>query len=222
MRRSPPCCDTSKRPGRKRFSPLLNYPNAVLLIAGRVSPRKTEVVVSVHNTISASMGKSDSRRSRDIPRLMKRLFPLADEIVAPSDGVAEDVAGIARMRRDRISMIYNPVVGPSLLAQAAARDRRSLAGRRQHSGNCRRGEAKATKGLSDAVAGLRADPEGAAVAADHPRRGAGAGEPARTCRRTRSCGRTSLFQGRSAIHTSTTDRPRSSYCPPSGRGCLQC
>jgi glycosyltransferase involved in cell wall biosynthesis len=99
---------------------LLNYPNAVLLIAGRVSRRKPKVVVSVHNTISASTGKGDSRRSRDIPRLMKRLFPLADEIVAPSDGVAHDVAAIARVRRDRISMIYNPVVGPSLLAQAAA------------------------------------------------------------------------------------------------------
>lgn len=104
----------------KAILSLLNYPNAALLIAGRVSPRKTRVVVSVHNTISASMGKSDSRRSRDVPRLMKRLFPLADEIIAPSSGVAEDVAGVARVRRDSISMIYNPVVGPSLLAQAAA------------------------------------------------------------------------------------------------------
>jgi glycosyltransferase involved in cell wall biosynthesis len=99
---------------------LLNYPNAVLLIASRVSRRRIKVAVSVHNTISASTSKSDSRRSRDIPRLMKRLFPLADEIIAPSDGVAEDVAGIARIRRDRISTIYNPVFGPALLAQAAA------------------------------------------------------------------------------------------------------
>jgi glycosyltransferase involved in cell wall biosynthesis len=92
----------------------------VLLIAGRVSRRKTKVFVSVHNTISASMSNGDSRRSRDMPRLMKRLFPLADEIIAPSDGVADDIAAIARMRRARISMIYNPVFGPSLLAQAAA------------------------------------------------------------------------------------------------------
>ena len=99
---------------------LLNYPNAALLIAGRVSPPKTRMVVSVHNTISASTGKSDSRRSRDVPRLMKRLFPLANEIIAPSTGVAEDVAAVAGIRRDRISMIYNPVFGPSLLKQAAA------------------------------------------------------------------------------------------------------
>jgi glycosyltransferase involved in cell wall biosynthesis len=99
---------------------LLNYPNAVLLIAGRVSARKTRVMVSVHNTISASTGKTDSRRSRDVPRLMKRLFPLADEIVAPSTGVAEDVAAVAGIRRDRIAMIYNPVFGPSLLNEAAA------------------------------------------------------------------------------------------------------
>jgi glycosyltransferase involved in cell wall biosynthesis len=99
---------------------LLNYPNAALLIASRISRRKTKVLVSVHNTVSASMSKGDSRRSRDMPRLMKRLFPLADEIIAPSDGVAEDVAAIARIRRDRISMIYNPVFGPALLTQAAA------------------------------------------------------------------------------------------------------
>jgi glycosyltransferase involved in cell wall biosynthesis len=99
---------------------LLNYPNAVLLIAGRVSRQKTRVVVSVHNTISASTSKNDSRRSRVVPRLMKRLFSLADEIVAPSNGVAEDIARVGCMRRERISMIYNPVFGPSLLAQADA------------------------------------------------------------------------------------------------------
>ena len=103
---------------------LLNYPNAVLLIASRVSRRvsrrKTKVLVSVHNTISASINKSDSRRSRDVPRLMRRLFPSANEIVAPSDGVAEDVARVGAIPRQRISMIYNPVFGPSLLAQADA------------------------------------------------------------------------------------------------------
>ena len=38
---------------------LLNYPNAALLIASRISRRKTKVLVSVHNTVSASMSKGD-------------------------------------------------------------------------------------------------------------------------------------------------------------------
>lgn len=110
----------TERAKPKAVLSLLNYPNAALLIVGRVSRRKFRVVISIHNTISASIGKSDSRRRRDVPRLMKRLFSLADGIVAPSSGVAEDIAAIAGVRRDRISMIHNPVFGPSLLAQAEA------------------------------------------------------------------------------------------------------
>ncbi len=98
----------------------LNYPNAVLLVTSRVDRRKTRVVVSVHNTISVVANRNVSKRSQVMPRLMRRLFPFADAIIAPSVGVADDVAKVAGLNSDKVSMIYNPIFGSSLLKQAEA------------------------------------------------------------------------------------------------------
>jgi glycosyltransferase involved in cell wall biosynthesis len=45
-----------------------------------------------------------------IPLLVRRLYPLADAIVSVSQQAAEDLATTARIPRDRIKCIYNPVV----------------------------------------------------------------------------------------------------------------
>lgn len=98
----------------------LNSPNAILLVTSRVDRRRTRKVVSVHNTISVVANKNASKRNQVMPRLMRRLFPFADAIVAPSSGVAEDLAKVSGLNSEKISMIYNPIVGNSLLKQAEA------------------------------------------------------------------------------------------------------
>src|SRR6186997_2940057 len=50
--------------------------------------------------------------------LLRRAYRKADAIVAVSDGVADDLQTYAGIRRDRITTVYNPVVGPDLLARA--------------------------------------------------------------------------------------------------------
>jgi glycosyltransferase involved in cell wall biosynthesis len=45
-------------------------------------------------------------------------YPWADAIVAVSKGVADDLAGAARLPRDRIKVIYNPVVTEVLFRKA--------------------------------------------------------------------------------------------------------
>ena len=51
---------------------------------------------------------------------MGRLYPRADEIVAVSAGVADDLARVARIPRSRITVIHNPIVTDELLADARA------------------------------------------------------------------------------------------------------
>ena len=51
---------------------------------------------------------------------MRRLYPRADEIVAVSEGVADDLARVARIPRSRITVIHNPIVTDELLADARA------------------------------------------------------------------------------------------------------
>jgi glycosyltransferase involved in cell wall biosynthesis len=43
------------------------------------------------------------------------VYPWADAVIAVSDGVAEQVASLTGMPRERITTIYNPVVTPELL-----------------------------------------------------------------------------------------------------------
>jgi glycosyltransferase involved in cell wall biosynthesis len=50
---------------------------------------------------------------------IRRLYPRVDQIVAVSEGVAEDTAAIARIPRGRISVIRNPVITPELTILAA-------------------------------------------------------------------------------------------------------
>jgi len=51
--------------------------------------------------------------------LLRGAYLKADGIVAVSDGVADDLAAHAGIPRERITTVYNPVVGPDLPARAA-------------------------------------------------------------------------------------------------------
>ena len=98
----------------------LNYPNVVLLLAASLHRGDTRFVVSVRNHMSVAAALNESAWVRSVPRLMRRLFRLADVVVTPSHGVADDVAAITGIRRDRITVIYNPVFRPELTAMAEA------------------------------------------------------------------------------------------------------
>ncbi len=53
-----------------------------------------------------------------MPWFAGRFYPWADEIVAVSQGVADDLAQVAGVPRERIEVIYNPLVSDSLMGQA--------------------------------------------------------------------------------------------------------
>ncbi len=53
-----------------------------------------------------------------MPNFIRIFYPWADEIVTVSNGVADDFASITGLRRERIQVIYNPVVTPEILEKA--------------------------------------------------------------------------------------------------------
>ncbi len=53
-----------------------------------------------------------------LPQLIARYFLQAQAIVAPSRGVADDLARVTGLPRQRIHVIYNPVVSAALLMQS--------------------------------------------------------------------------------------------------------
>jgi len=50
---------------------------------------------------------------------IRRFYPWADVILVPSQGVADDLATLGRLPRNKISVVPNPIVTPSLEALAA-------------------------------------------------------------------------------------------------------
>jgi len=98
----------------------LNYPNTVLLLTAQMHRGDTRFVVSVRNHMSSAAAYNESAWVRSVPRLMRRLFHLADSVVVPSRGVADDVAAITGIPRERITVIYNPVYRPEVTELAEA------------------------------------------------------------------------------------------------------
>lgn len=90
----------------------LNRANVVALLAWRIAGVSTRLVVSHRNTLSYSSARRLSRA------LIVRLYPWADGIVAVSKGVADDLAHVTGIPRERIQAIYNPVVTPELRGKA--------------------------------------------------------------------------------------------------------
>ena len=96
----------------------LNHANVLAVIAGFFAGVKTRIVVRQANTLSQSAGAAKKLVSRAMPWLVRRFYAWADEIVAVSDGVAEDLTRIASLPAERIRVIPNPVVMPSLTTLA--------------------------------------------------------------------------------------------------------
>jgi len=88
------------------------YANVIAVLAKKLARVQTRTVISEHIILSISIHNSENVRGKYLPLLAKRIYPWADEIVAVSEGVADDLADTLGLSRNRIQVIYNPVVTP--------------------------------------------------------------------------------------------------------------
>ena len=95
----------------------LDHNNITAILACRLARTKTRVIICQHNALSAEMAAG--WRYRVVPWLYWLLQRGADGIVAVSRGVAKDLAAAAGISPQRITVIYNPVIGPGFAARAA-------------------------------------------------------------------------------------------------------
>lgn len=101
-------------------------PNLLAIHARRRAPA-TRTILTVHNTLSEQLRhqhrdapfKHYAKRLA-LPGLLRRACLSADAVVAVSNGVAGDLARTLNLPRERITMIYNPVVDDHLLAASRA------------------------------------------------------------------------------------------------------
>jgi glycosyltransferase involved in cell wall biosynthesis len=98
------------------------YLNLVALWARRLAEVETRVLVSERDSLSGNLRTGGHRRAwrwRHAPPLLARAYAWADAVVAVSDGVADDLARLTGLHRERIRTIYNPVVPDDVEARCA-------------------------------------------------------------------------------------------------------
>ena len=109
---------------RERPSALLaamDHANLVAIWARRLARTRPPVrlAVSVRSQLSLAAANEPSLRGRALPWLARRFYPWADDIIAVSEGVADDLADCLGLSRTRITVIPNPVVSDDLDALAS-------------------------------------------------------------------------------------------------------
>jgi glycosyltransferase involved in cell wall biosynthesis len=98
------------------------YCNITALWAKRLSATTTRVIVTEHIALSARLASPRNQRQwkwRYAQRLYQRMYPWADAIVSVSRGVGDDLAQLIGVPRESITTIYNPLIGPDLVHNAA-------------------------------------------------------------------------------------------------------
>ncbi len=93
--------------------------NIVAVWAKRLARIPVKVVLTEHNVISAITAGAPMVRTRMTPFLVRRFYPWADELVAVSEGAAQDLSRTLAAPNCKIHVIYNPIIGPEFWHRAA-------------------------------------------------------------------------------------------------------
>ncbi len=95
---------------------MMTEPNVIAVLAHRFAITDSRLVVSEHNMLSHS---SESVKDQLARVGAWALYPLADDVVAVSEGVHDDLVANTRLDSADISVIYNPVDVESIREEAS-------------------------------------------------------------------------------------------------------
>ena len=84
--------------------------NVIAVMAKILSRSQVKIVIGVHNTFSIDRQKLGFLKRLIMSRLVYSLYPRADAIIAVSKGVADDLSRAINIPRQKIKVIYNPIV----------------------------------------------------------------------------------------------------------------
>ncbi|MCL9817480.1 glycosyltransferase [Natronocalculus amylovorans] len=102
----------------RRYSPdvLLSghtHANIVAVWSTKLSFTDTQVAIGVHSTPSLKKTKNGNIISAAIDAILPVSYRMADHIIAVSKGSAKDISNVTGITESKISVIYNPVIGPN-------------------------------------------------------------------------------------------------------------
>ncbi len=92
--------------------------NIIAIWAKRLAGVPVRLVISEHSTFSLHVQMLPVGYRQLLSWLIRRNYPLADKIIAVSEGVADDLSIYTRIPRDSIIVVPNPIITPALMAKA--------------------------------------------------------------------------------------------------------
>jgi glycosyltransferase involved in cell wall biosynthesis len=93
----------------------LDLINLIALITSRTIRSRPRILIRIANSVSLQYRPRYKKILERI--LMSYIYPLADEIIAVSRGVANDLENYAKINREKIRVIYSPVITPNLMTK---------------------------------------------------------------------------------------------------------
>jgi glycosyltransferase involved in cell wall biosynthesis len=96
----------------------MGHANLIAIWAAKLAGGVAPLIVTEHNTLSQETQRQSRLVGKVWPRLLHVFYPWATSVVAVSRGAADDLARTAGLPRDRIEVVYNPVITPAMLALA--------------------------------------------------------------------------------------------------------
>jgi glycosyltransferase involved in cell wall biosynthesis len=99
----------------------MEHMSVIAVAAVRVARVVTRVIVCQHVSVSQQITHHRSWQYRVLPAAYGWALPRAHAVVAVSGGVADDLARVARLPRERISVVYNGVIDDDFDQRRSAR-----------------------------------------------------------------------------------------------------
>ena len=92
----------------------LDHASIIAITAARLSRTQMRVLVSIQSTVDRA-----GLRLRIISRILGAVHRGADAFLAVSEGVADDIVRTARIPRNRVKVLFNPVITQGMKPLAA-------------------------------------------------------------------------------------------------------
>jgi glycosyltransferase involved in cell wall biosynthesis len=96
------------------------HANIIAIWAKKIAGVPLKLVISEHNTFSMQNQMLPIGFRQLMAELVRRNYPSADRIIVVSEGAADDLTISARIPRELITVIFNPIITPELEEKAKA------------------------------------------------------------------------------------------------------
>ena len=96
----------------------ITYNSPVAILAALLARTGTRVAVAEHTILSRELAERGRRDRWLVPRLLRLAYRRAAAILCPTDAIADDLAALIGIARDRIDVLVNPVIGPDVAVRA--------------------------------------------------------------------------------------------------------